>query len=295
MRVFMRFSYVIMSLILVMMTSCRGRLDKEREVLSSLLGREIIIPDSLECRIQDIPVDYDMNDADYKIITYIDSAGCVPCRMKLSAWKEVINEYNGISNSDIEFLMIINASAKNRDLKIILNQYKFPYRVLFDPRNKFHESNAFSGDDHFHTFLVDCNNHIVAVGNPADNPKVRAFYKKVILNGEEEEKCTPHLCERPVEAFGAVNCGDTVIKQFTLRNNSPDTLTLQGLIPSCDCVNVSASNDTFYPWTTSTVTVRIAIDSIPGTFKKTVDVYYNEKESKECLTLYGFNINKHYY
>ena len=124
-----------------------------------------------------------MNDADYKIITYIDSAGCVPCRMKLSAWKEVINEYNGISNSDIEFLMIINASAKSRDLKIILNQYEFPHRVLFDPSNKFHDSNALSGDDNFQTFLVDSNNHIVAVGNPADNPKVRVFYKKVILNG----------------------------------------------------------------------------------------------------------------
>ena len=116
----MRLSSVIMIVGLVMAAaSCSGRVDKEKEVLASLLGREIVIPDSLVCRILDTPIDYDMSNADYKIITYIDSAGCVPCRMKLASWKEIINEYKGITDEDIEFLMIINAPAKSRDLKII--------------------------------------------------------------------------------------------------------------------------------------------------------------------------------
>lgn len=288
----MRLSSVIMLIGLVMAAaSCSGRIDKEKEVLASLLGREIVIPDSLVCRILDTPIEYDMSNADYKIITYIDSAGCVPCRMKLASWKEIINEYNGISDSEIAFLMIVNASEKRRDLKIIMEQFKFPYPASFDPDNKFFESNSLPENEHFHTFILNINNEVIAAGNPADNPKVRALYRKIILDGITVDKEVPRLCEKPVKVLGAVKAGDIVTHQFVLRNSSSDILTLQGLIPSCDCMTVYASNDTLYPWKTSVVTVKMTIDSFPGPFKKRVDVFYNEIDTKEKLTLCGYNTN----
>lgn len=288
----MRLSSVIILISLVMAAaSCSGRVDKEKEVLSSLLGREIVIPDSLVCRILDTPIDYDMSDADYKIVTYIDSTGCTSCRMKLASWKEIISEYSGISDSEIAFLMVVNASEKRRDLKIIMEQFEFPYPASFDPDNKFFERNSLPENEQFHTFMLDINNEVIAAGNPADNPKVRALYRKIIMDGMTEDKNAPRLCEKPVEVLGAVKAGDIVTHQFMLRNSSSDTLTLQGLIPSCDCMTVYASNDTLYPWNTSVVTVKMAIDSVLGPFKKRVDVFYNETDAKEKLTLCGYNTN----
>ena len=289
----MRLSSVIMLIGLVLAAaSCSGRVDKEKEVLSSLLGREIVIPDSLVCRILDTPIEYDISNADYKIITYIDSAGCVPCRMKLASWKEIINEYKGITDEDIEFLMIINAPAKSRDLKIILSQYDFTYPVMFDPDNEFRQKNNLSDDQQFHTLLLDLNNEVIGVGNPAENPKIRDFYRKMIVKEANETNDAPHFCDKPVEALGLVNYGDTVTKDFTLWNTSSDTVTIQGLIPSCDCISASASTDTILPGKSSVISVTMTADSIPGSFIKRVDIFYTEKEAKERLTLCGFSNNQ---
>ena len=76
-------SYIAAIITVVIALSCSERPDKEREILASLLGREIVIPDGLGCRIQNTTIDYDMSASDFRIITYIDSAGCTPCRMKL--------------------------------------------------------------------------------------------------------------------------------------------------------------------------------------------------------------------
>lgn len=288
----MRLSSVIMIIGLVLAAaSCSRRVDKEKEVLSSLLGREIVIPDSLVCRIQDTPIDYDMSDADYKIITYIDSAGCVPCRMKLASWKEIINEYKGLSDSEIEFLMIINAPAKRRDLKIILSQYDFTYPVMFDPDNDFRRMNSISDDQEFHTLLLDLNNEVIGVGNPAENPKIRDFYRKMITEEMGKADDAPHFCDKPVEAFGVVNTDDTITTEFTLWNTSSDTVTIQGLIPSCDCVGARVSTDNILPGSSSVVTVTMTVDSVPGSFVKRIDIFYNEKETMERLTLCGFNKN----
>ena len=79
----MRRYCLIFPLLLFIAASCGEKAEKEKSVLSSLLGREVTLPDSLVCRIQDTEIDYDMGDADFKIITYIDSTYCTTCRMKL--------------------------------------------------------------------------------------------------------------------------------------------------------------------------------------------------------------------
>ena len=74
---------ILFGVLVVAASSCGGGNDKQKEILATLLGREIVIPDGLGCRIQNTPIDYDMSASDFRIITYIDSAGCTPCRMKL--------------------------------------------------------------------------------------------------------------------------------------------------------------------------------------------------------------------
>lgn len=276
--------------LLLAFVSCRS--DNSRELLTNLLGSELIIPDSLVCKIQDTPIEYEPSGADFRIVTYIDSAGCVPCRMKMASWKEIIAEYTGISDSGIDFFMILHAPSDSRDLKISLQQFEFPYPVLFDPENEFIKANSLPEESWCHTMLMDGNNEILAAGNPAENPKVRDFFKRIIMKGKSECDNTPHFCEKPVREFGLANCGDTLKHEFVLRNNTSQMATIQGLIPSCNCVTAYASADTLLPGGSITITAKMMLDSIPGPFLKRIDVFYNEIDTKENLTLSGFNNNK---
>lgn len=191
----MRLSSVIMLISLVMAAaSCSGRVDKEKEVLSSLLGREIVIPDSLVCRILDTPIDYDMSDADYKIVTYIDSAGCVPCRMKLPAWNSVINDLMACDDKEVAFLMILNTRDYD-EISYKIKQDYFRHAVMQDNEGTFMKVNDLPTEEAYHTLLLDLNNQVVAIGNPAVNPKVREVYRRIITG--DNTKDIPHLCEQP--------------------------------------------------------------------------------------------------
>ena len=286
----MRHSSVIMLIGLVLAAvSCTGRVNKEKEVLSSLLGREITIPDSLECRILDTPIDYDLNDADYKIICYIDSAGCVPCRMKMPVWNDLVNEFKSTQGVEVDFLMIVNSSPEE-EIVFNIERDRFLHPVAFDCNGLFDSINRLPAGEDYHTLLLDLNNNVVCVGNPIFNPKVRELYRRIITGDKTTE--SPHLCLQPVVALGAIEAGDTIVRRFTLRNSSDSTLTIQEIVPSCDCVSATSTSAVIPPDSTAVVTVTLAVDSIQGSTRRYVDVYYNEKGNPERLTLHGFIINQ---
>ncbi|MDE6588323.1 MAG: DUF1573 domain-containing protein [Paramuribaculum sp.] len=286
----MRLSSVIMIVGLVMAAaSCSGRVDKEKEVLASLLGREIVIPDSLVCRILDTPIDYDMSNADYTIITYIDSAGCTPCRMKLQLWDSVIDDLTGQTDADLAYLMIVN-TENSKEIGVNLQQYDFRHPVMLDKDNLFMQANGLPAEEAYHTLLLDLNNRIVAVGNPVVNPKVREVYRRII-SGDNAVEERPSLSDRHAEALGTVNAGDTITRRFDLRNTTGSLMTIQEMVPSCDCISATISQMALPPDSTSIVTVTLVADTIPGRLSRYVDIFYNETDNPERLTLHGYLIN----
>lgn len=85
--------------LIITASSCSDRLQQINNRLSDLVGKEIIIPENLTFSVMDKEVDIDFGDADFTIITYIDSAGCTPCKMKLPIWDNVINEFKANNSS----------------------------------------------------------------------------------------------------------------------------------------------------------------------------------------------------
>lgn len=287
----MRLSSVIILIGLVLATaSCSGRVDKEKEVLSSLLGREIVIPDSLVCRILDTPIDYDMSDADYKIITYIDSSGCTPCRMKLPLWNELINEFKSSEDVEVGFLMILN-SEPDKEIIYDIKRDAFLHPVVFDSDGLYDSANRLPAGDEYHTLLLDIDNRVVCVGNPVFNPKIRELYRQIITGSKQQTE--RGLAANPNCAVGIAHPQDTIQKQFLLVNQGSQPITIQEIIPSCDCVTASASTDTIAPGNSTTVTVSLVADTIAGSFRRHVDIFYNEKENPERLTLNGYLIDNH--
>lgn len=285
----MRWSSILMLIILGIAASCSGRSDDQREVLSGLLGREIAIPDELSAIIQGVVTPSDMSDADFKIITYIDSAGCVPCRMKLSFWNDVIDEFKATDDDiNVEFLMILNTRL-SAEMSRLIDEEKFMHQVCFDPEGLFEAANPLPRPDPYHTFLLNADNEIVAVGNPVANPKVMDIYRKII---SPEPTHINLLCRRPVATLGFISPADTVVRRFQLRNTTDSTLTIQALIPSCGCVEAEAEAEVINPDEVVMVTVTYLSDTIVGPVRRHVDIFYHEKDNPERLTLHGFITNQ---
>ena len=254
-------------------------------VVGELVGNKIVIPEEMVWEVQNTAIDIaGTSVTDYWIVTYVDSAGCTPCAMKLPVWSNIMDELNMAGDIDIELLMVV-MSPKTRELEHIVRDVNFLHPVCYDSAGVFSRYNTLPDKASHRTFLVDSDCKILAVGNPAVNPKVRELYRRIISDGEQPQM--EALCANPTVNFGLANPGDTIIRQFELQNNGDMPLSIQGVTPSCHCVSAVLTQPTVPAGGSTRIEVAYVADSIPGRKNRYVDVYFNEKESPQRLALYG--------
>jgi hypothetical protein len=86
------------ALVALFLASCSHQAAEHRDAVTTWIGRTLVIPqDQIAYTIATQPINCNLGHFDYKIISYIDSAGCVPCRMKLSEWLGHVNAGDTIS------------------------------------------------------------------------------------------------------------------------------------------------------------------------------------------------------
>jgi hypothetical protein len=280
------------ALVALFLASCSHQAAEHRDAVTTWIGRTLVIPqDQIAYTIATQPINCNLGHFDYKIISYIDSAGCVPCRMKLSEWKDLLDEFNASSTCNVGFTMILNTSDVDKIAQNIRHTF-FMHPIVFDESNTFFKANNLPQQDDYHTFLLDDNNCILAIGNPAVNPKIRTLYKGIIFDNQDNPSDNSNirltnLCPHPVHALGHVNVGDTISATFALTNTDNTPYTLQALVPSCDCTFANADSDSLVPGGTMNITVTYVGDSISEPFKRHVDVYFHELQSPQRLIVYG--------
>jgi len=285
---------IVLHLIVILfaMQSCSSKSEERRKIVSDLCGSTLFLPDKITARIDTNYFDYNFSDADYKIVTYIDTSGCTPCRMKIPSWNEILNDLETNHDIDLNFLMIINSDSKiGADYAINLGA--FPHVVWFDQDNTFSTNNKLPVNDEYHTFLLDADNKILAVGNPADNPKIKDLYRDIIIGGTDSDDidCRLNMCSKPIKAFGLIEPGDSVSHRFLLRNSKYQILTIQDIVESCDCTIGRACTDTLKQNGRMEIEVSFKADTICKPFIQNVDIYFNEVDEPQRLIIYGI-INK---
>lgn len=170
-------------IILLSIPIIMGCTDSKKEVITKLVtewqGKEIVLPDSSVFTIQGkdtVNVDWDSM---YKVLVYVDSAGCTSCRLQLHKWKEFITEVDTITHHTVQFLFYL--TPKNvKEARYITRRDDFTYPMCIDPENKINAHNHFPKEDMFHTFLLDADNKVQVIGNPIHNSAVRELYLKTI-------------------------------------------------------------------------------------------------------------------
>ena len=285
-----RFLYVAI-LILVFCASCT---DTKKEKLSNLinewLGKEIYFPMDFMSEKLDSNITYcdSLNHA-YSIFCYIDSMGCMSCKLKLPEWKSFMSIVDSLYPNTVSFRFVFQ-SPKIRELELMLKRENFSAPILIDKKGVFEKMNNFPSDMSFQTFLLDEDNKVVAIGNPVHNPKVKELYLKIIQEGKVEQGNKTEVINTKVAidktsiSLGRFNWQKEQKVTFTLKNTGNKPLVVQDVNTSCGCTSVSYSKEPVQPSGELKLEVTYKAEH-PEHFNKTLTVYCNTESSPLILKI----------
>ena len=277
-------------LLLLTLTSCK---DSQKRKISNLVnewdGKEIVFPSSSVFMVQaKDTVDFPINNTDYKIVAYVDSVGCMSCKLQLPRWKDFISEIDSLTGYFIPFVFYFHPKDIN-ELRYITRRDNFEYPICIDIEDKFNSLNHFPDKMEFQTFLIDINNKVVAIGNPIHNPKVKDLYIRV-LTGKGSEISKMAMTEVSVDAadidFGSFPKEVKQERKFVFTNTGKDMLAIQNVVTSCGCTKVSYSKAPIRSGEQTELTVTYEAEKAEH-FNKTVTVYCNSNLSPLKLKIKG--------
>lgn len=278
-------------LCLAALASCAHKsTDKTEAVLRQWMNKEVILPqDPIYTILWKDTVDYPLT-ADYRVLTYVDTAGCMSCRMRLTDWKKVIHQFDSVLGQRVQFLFYFSPKRN----KLIFHELKasdFTYPVCIDETDQIGRLNTFPEGDNYHTFLLDNQNRILAIGNPTQNPKMQQLFLDIIAGKEAApaNAAAPQTtanAEKTVIDLGKFDSREQQKVTFSIRNTGEHPLMIDHVETSCECTTARYSDKPVSPGSTLTIEVTYTPDG-PEPFTRDISVYCNIPSSPLELTITG--------
>lgn len=279
-------------LVLALLASCKqtSNADKVAQVVQAWQGREVLFPENPVFTIygQDT-VDYHFRNADYKVVSYVDSVGCLSCKLQLDRWKDIIHRIDSVADVRVPFVFFFTPE-KQRDVVYATKSGGFDHPIVLDMDNEFNVLNHFPADFNFQTMLLDKDNKVVAIGNPVQSPKILDLFQSVILGLDEDSKLPVTLTTASIDQsainFGQMSLGEKQESIVRLINTGSKPLVVQDVVVSCSCTKVNYSKAPIMPGQTGEIVVSYDPDK-KGGFHKTVTLYCNAEQSPLRISISG--------
>ena len=249
-RGFSRFCLISVCAIIALLASCsESKKDSIRHVIGEWEGKEVVFPEHPVFTIQgEDSVFLEGNKAQYKVLSYVDTIGCTSCKLPLPKWKKLISEFDSVSHGRVDFLFYLHPKSR-KEIVYLLKRDKFVFPVCIDDHDSLNILNHFPQDEIFHTFLLDGENRIVAIGNPIRNPRIKELFLKIISGGGQphHSDTTQAVVNVSDIDFGAIKRGKNHSKTVIVQNIGNNPLIITDVTASCDCVNVKVPQDPIPP------------------------------------------------
>ena len=278
-------NYALLILVsLIAFLSC-GKQKSDNELLPIVkewYGKEVKFPDRPVFTLYGKDtVDYSIPQSPYKVLVYVDSTGCVDCKLQLQKWQELIKYTNSISNGEIPFLFFFFP----KDYKELCQFFKrdlFDIPVCIDFDGELNKLNNFPPLPQFHTFLLDKDNKVLVIGNPVHSMDIRSMYIKKLsetydtVNEKEDNNTTGEVT--PIKAdLGIMKVGEAKKQVFEIKNTGDKPPVIITTSTTCSCASVDFPKNPIMPGGSATVEVTM----------KPKDVgFFNEIIMLKCNTEY---------
>ena len=273
-----------------MLASCQeSREEAMLRLVKEWNGKEIKFPShSTFTVLGKDTIDFSFVDADYKVLTYIDSMGCASCKLQLPRWKEWVHEVDSLTDGKVPFLFYLHPKDM-KELRYLTRRDGFSYPVCYDEKDELNRLNRFPSDMTFQTFLLDRNNRVVAMGNPIHNPKVKELYLDLIT-GKQSAKitgtATTVVVNQSTIDFGSFPKTEKQERTFVLTNTGNQLLVIQDVTTSCGCTKVVYNKEPVRPGASLELKVIYEAEQAEH-FNKAITVYCNAVNSPLRLTVKG--------
>jgi hypothetical protein len=271
------------------LTACKDKKITETErIVNKWIGKTILFPNIETTYINDEDSSLYISNFDikkikeYKILFYADSTGCTECKLSLHMWKSYIEELS----SKVAFLFYFQVKSKKKFL-FLLKIKQFNYPVYIDSNNELDKLNKLPDNPLYQCFLLDKDNKVISIGNPANNPKVWKLYKQIIT-GEISDKppVTTVEPERTEIVLNDLQAGKTSEAIFVLKNTGTNPLVIQQVESSCGCTIPEWEKQPVAAGDSTEIKVKIAPEKSEF-FNKPVTVYCNTEKGRISLIVKG--------
>lgn len=250
-------------------------------------GKEIRFPSHpVFTRFVTDTVPYRIPKNDYKVVVFVDSVGCISCKLQLPKWKEFMHEVDSLCEGKVSFVFFFQ-SADVKELRYILRRDGFSLPVCIDADDSFNSLNHFPGEMMFQTFLVDSENRVKVIGNPIHNLSVKDLYLKELAGIKSDPLPVTTVHSDSVEYhYGTVGENQTESKKVILHNTGKEVFRIKGVTTSCDCMTVEYGWDEIQPGESVVLTVKYKAEE-PGDFWRTITIYGNIPDQSITLDFWG--------
>jgi hypothetical protein len=271
--------------------SCKKGVDRgaAAKIVAEWTGREIIFPAGVPCIYQGRDTVCPGGDTPYKILLYTDSAGCTTCKLQLYKWITLMKEAEEEMPGKIGFHFYFQPKDK-RELLFILQQDNFRQIVYADSGNLLHRTNRLPDKASYQCFLLDSNNRVLLVGNPAHNFKIWDLYRQTVMetgSTEQQQEKMPHTTvevEQPEIELQNTRAHETSTGVFIIKNTGDVPLVIKDISASCGCTVPEWDKRPVKPGDKTEITVKVTPDDA-GYFRKTVTVFCNTEKGAVLLAV----------
>lgn len=283
----MRFLFLVLNLCLAI--SCH---DLEKDKLSNLVkewdGKEIEFPSHSVFTVQGKDtINFNPFNSTFKIVTYVDSEGCVSCKLQLFKWKEFIKEVASL-NKNVSFVFYFYPQTENSLLQL-MDRDNFTYPVCLDTCDEFNQLNHFPSDVRFQSFLLNEENKVIVIGNPILNFKIKEIYLNLLkgnTNYLKDNDVTAAMLDFERVNFGTFLKTEKQTKIVKLKNTGRKPLIIQEVNTSCGCIKVEFQKSPVPVGGEAILKIIYEADK-DGYFRKNVKLYCNTHTSPIQLAVYG--------
>ena len=250
-------------------------------------SKEISFPDNpVFTRFVTDTVPYRIPKTDYKVVVFVDSVGCISCKLQLPRWKEFMHNVDSLSDGNVPFIFFFQTKDV-RELRYILRRDNFSHPVCIDTEDSFYKLNRVPNEMMFQTFLLDSKNRVKVIGNPIHNLSIKDLYLKEIAGIEAEPlPITTIEADSAEYHYGVVGENMTASKKIVLQNTGNEVFRIKGTITSCDCMIAEYDWDEIPPGGKAAMTVEYKAEE-PGDFWRTIAIYGNIPEKFVTLDFWG--------
>ena len=142
-------SKFLLLLILVFVVSCQNRTEK---IVKHWLGKNV-----------DLDVKNDMIaygkqpmklNSEFYVLSYVDSLGCVSCKMGLPKWKACSAYIDSISHEHVPIVFVVQESVRRNALYSMKADNYFPDYVLVDKKDRIRNEYNFPEEHDMQTFFA---------------------------------------------------------------------------------------------------------------------------------------------